>query len=80
MALDEGHQVARVELAEDHVATADHRQEVRRPPAVDVEERHDVEDDVVLGEPQADLGGKAVQVELAMGHRHALGQAVVPLV
>ena len=75
VALDEGHQGARVELAQDHVATADHRQEVRRPPAVDMEQRDDVEDDVVLGEAEADLGGKAVQVQLAMGHRHALGQA-----
>ena len=67
MALDEAHERGRVEAAEDDVAAADHREEMRGAPAVHVEERDDVEDDVVLGEREADLRREAVGEALGAG-------------
>ena len=80
MPLDEGHQRARVEPAEHHVAAADHGQEVRRAPAVDVEQRDDVEDDVVLGEAEADLRREACRYSSRWVIATPLGRPVVPLV
>ena len=74
MALDLLHQGARIELAEHDVTAADHRQEMGRAPAVHVEQGHHVEDDIGFGEAEPELGDQAVKVELAMGHRDALGQ------
>ena len=75
VALDEIEQGARLEAAEHDVLAADHGQEVGRAPAVDVEQRDHVQDDIVLGEAQPELRVQAVQVELPVGHRHALGQS-----
>jgi len=69
------HERARLEPPQHHVAPADHGEEMRRSPAVDVEQWDDVEHDVVLREPEAELGGEAVEVQLAVGHRDPLRQA-----
>ncbi len=73
--LDSRHQRPRFEPPQHDVGAADHRQEVRRSPAVDVEERDHVQNDVVLIEVDADLSVDRVQVELSMRHRDALGEA-----
>ena len=63
------------------MAPADHRQEVRRAPAVDVEERDDVEDDVVLGEAEGDLRAySACRYSSRWVSATPLGKPVVPLV
>ena len=75
VALDRLHERHGVELAQHDVLAADHGQEVGRAPTVDVEERDNVQGNVVLGELQPDLRVQAVQVQLPVGHRHALGEA-----
>ena len=74
VALDLLHQGDRVEPPEHDVAPADHRQEVGEPPAVDVEEGHDVERDVGLRELDGDLRVEGVEVEGPVGERDALGE------
>ena len=75
MLLDRGHEGGRLEPAEHHVPAADHRQEMRRSPAVDVEQRNDVEDDVVLREAEPNLRIEGMQMQLPMRHRDTFGKA-----
>jgi hypothetical protein len=80
VALDGLDQRQRLELAEHDVLAADHRQEVGRAPAVDVEERDHVQDDVVLVNCSPISAYRLCRYSSRWVIATPLGKPVVPLV